>query len=90
MTSHALDLAAGFTESPARIPKRQRTVRRPRSQAANPRRRNREPSTAQQLREYWDRHAVKTGMVGFYAWFMLANWTRLHDALSDAAIRFVG
>ena len=29
------------------------------------------------LNDFLGEHAVKTGMLVFYAWFVLANWTRL-------------
>jgi hypothetical protein len=36
------------------------------------------------LRMFWDEHAVKTGMVVFYAWFAVANWSHVQSLLAKA------
>lgn len=36
------------------------------------------------LQRFWDEHAVKSGMVVFYAWFTVVNWHGLQHAASSA------
>jgi hypothetical protein len=42
------------------------------------------------LMAFLDEHAVKTGMIVFYAWFVLANWTRLLHVTGNAASYLFG
>lgn len=35
------------------------------------------------LRQYWDEHAVKTGIGFFWLWFAAANWQGLQQATAQ-------
>ena len=41
-------------------------------------------STEARLLRFWNEHAVKTGMIVFYAWFVAANWSKLGGVASSA------
>lgn len=49
-----------------------------------------EVTAASALTAFLDEHAVKAGMVMFYVWFVVANWSRLMDVGKSAAFHVLG
>lgn len=70
-------------ESDKKAPRRmQRVTRKPAATPWPHRRRmavqvEPEQAGAAGIQKFWDEHAVKTGMILFWGWFAVANWSAL-------------
>ena len=61
----------------AKSPRSQGMARARRTRPASyHRRRSEDVATVHALQTFWDEHAIKAGIVSFWLWFGVANWSK--------------